>query len=167
LIRLPRKKDIIKLYFIKKYIVQVGLIALSFLVYLESAELSSNARAFPRAMAIALFVLVILLMLSNGLKQRKNSPDADSKDNNPGNSLNYKTMSILAGFIIFNVLFVWLLPIIGFEIASFLFILGGMIMLGGKLAKRYWWVALLLPILLGIVFRTLLDLRLPLPPFMS
>jgi hypothetical protein len=76
-------------------------------------------------------------------------------------------MSILAGFIVFNILFVWLLPIIGFEIVGFLFILGGMVMLGGKLVKRYWWVAVLLPITLGVVFRTLLDLRLPLPPFMS
>ncbi|MEJ2471536.1 MAG: tripartite tricarboxylate transporter TctB family protein [Desulfuromonadales bacterium] len=153
--------------FIKKYIVQAGLIGLCLLVYLNSAELSDSARAFPRAMAISLFVLVILLMLSNVLKQKKGSSAVSTKEENPGNSLNYKTMSILAGFIVFNILFVWLLPIIGFEIVGFLFILGGMVMLGGKLVKRYWWVAVLLPITLGVVFRTLLDLRLPLPPFMS
>lgn len=152
---------------IKKYIVQAGLIGLGILVYVSSAELSESARAFPRATVITLFILVILLMLSNLLKQRKGSSGATSKDDNPGSSLNYKTLSILAGFIIFNVLFVWLLPVIGFEIAGSLFIFGGMIMLGGKQAKRYWWVALCLPILLGVVFRTLLDLRLPLPPFMS
>jgi hypothetical protein len=118
-------------------------------------------------MAISLFVLVILLMLSNILKQKKESSGSVSKVQNPGSTLNYKLMSILAGFIVFNVLFVWSLPVIGFEPAGFLFILGGMIMLGGKQAKRYWWVALVLPVVLGVVFRTLLDLRLPLPPFMS
>ena len=154
------------MYYLKKYIVQVGLICISLMVYLNSAELSESARAFPRTMAISLFVLVVLLMVSSLIKEKK--ADADSVTNdNPGTNLNAKTMSILGGFIVVNVLFVWLLPIIGFEIAGFLFILGGMIMLGGKLAKRYWWVALLLPVLLGVVFRSLLDLRLPLFPFLS
>ncbi|MBN1956730.1 MAG: tripartite tricarboxylate transporter TctB family protein [Desulfuromonadales bacterium] len=149
---------------IKKYVVQAGLVGISLLVYLSSAELSASARAFPRAMALGLLVLVVLLIVTNAIKQAKGDSE---KVENPGSSLNVKTMSILVGFIVFNVLFVWLMPKIGFEVAGFLFIFGGMIMLGGKAAARYWWVALGLPILLGVVFRTLLDLRLPLPPFMS
>lgn len=149
---------------VKKYVVQAGLLGICLLVYLSSAELSEQARAFPRAMAAGLFVLVVLLIVTNAIKQKKGGP---AKLENPGNSLNVKTMSILVGFIIFNVLFVWLMPKIGFEVAGFLFIFGGMLMLGGKAAARYWWVALLLPVVLGVVFRTLLDLRLPLPPFMS
>ncbi len=153
--------------FVKKYIVQVGLIGISVLVYMSSEELSESSRAFPRTMAISLLVLVVLLMISNYLKLKKDPAAKDAKSNNPGSSLSAKTMTILVGFIIFNVLFVWLLPIIGFEIAGFLFILGGMIMLGGSAAKRFWWVALVLPVVLGVVFRTLLDLRLPLFPFLS
>lgn len=153
--------------FVKKYIVQAGLIGISILVYMSSEELSDSARAFPRTMAISLLVLVVLLMISNYMKEKKNTGTGNAQDANPGSSLNAKTMTILVGFIIFNVLFVWLLPIIGFEIAGFLFILGGMIMLGGSAAKRFWWVALVLPVVLGVVFRTLLDLRLPLFPFLS
>ncbi len=153
--------------FVKKYIVQVALIGISVLVYMSSEELSESSRAFPRTMAISLLVLVVLLMISNYLKKQKDPSGKGAQNDNPGSSLNVKTMTILVGFIIFNVLFVWLLPIIGFEIAGFLFILGGMLMLGGAAAKRYWWVALVLPVVLGVVFRSLLDLRLPLFPFLS
>ena len=153
--------------FVKKYIVQVGLIGISVLIYMGSEELSDSARAFPRTMAISLLVLVVLLMISNYIKQKKDTSATGANNENPGSSLNAKTMTILVGFIVFNVLFVWLLPKIGFEIAGFLFILGGMFMLGGTAAKRFWWVALVLPVALGVVFRTLLDLRLPLFPFLS
>ncbi len=155
------------MFYIKKYIVQVGLVGISLLVYLNSTELSDSARAFPRAMAGSLLVLVICLMASTIMKEKKEGSGTAAKNDNPGSSLNVKTMTILGGFIVFNVLFVWLLPIIGFEITGFLYILGGIIMLGGAAAKRFWWVAVVLPVLLGVVFRTLLDLRLPLFPFLS
>ena len=105
--------------FVKKYIVQVGLIGISVLVYMSSEELSDSARAFPRTMAVSLLVLVVLLMISNYMKQKKITGTDSAKSDNPGSSLNVKTMTILVGFIVFNVLFVWLLPIIGFEIAGF------------------------------------------------
>jgi hypothetical protein len=166
-ITLLRKKDITAMYYIKKYIVQAGLIGISLLAYINTNALPDGAKAFPQTLAIVLLVLVVLLSISTLLKQKKAEAGPFGKDVNPGISLTPKTMSILVGFIVFNALFVWLLPIIGFEIAGFLFILGGMIMLGGKAAVRYWWVSLFLPILLGVVFRFLLDLRLPLFPFMS
>lgn len=149
--------------FIKKYIVQMGLVGFCVLVFVSSEELAESSRAFPRTMAVTLIVLVALLILTNYVKQKKSGIEAA----NPVGNLNARTTIILISFIVLNILFVWLLPIVGFEIIGFIFILCGMIMLGGKSAARFWWIAIALPIVLGFVFRTLLDLRLPMFPFIS
>jgi hypothetical protein len=85
----------------------------------------------------------------------------------PAGSSRLPVLVRLAAFVGLSVGFVLAMPVTGFEIAGAVYLIFGMLLLMRRDALRFWWIALVMPPLLGGLFRGLLNLRLPLPPFMT
>ena len=136
-------------------------------VFLLSERMPVAARTFPRMMATAMLAFCALALFNNLVR----GVLADSDYSESPDTLPPKPMSAvlprLVAFVLATVGFIVLMPVLGFEGAGAFLILAGMLILDVRQALRSWWVALILPPLLGYIFREGLYLRLPLPPFLS
>ena len=136
-------------------------------IFLMSDRMSVAARTFPRMMAAALIGFCVLALLNNLVRGFVVDPDdAESGETAPAKSF-LAVLPQLTAFVLSAVGFIFLMPVAGFEGAGAFLMIAGMLILDARQALRYWWLALVLPPVLGFIFRHGLYLRLPLPPFLS
>lgn len=136
-------------------------------IFLLTDRMPVAARTFPRMMAAALIGFCVLALLNNLVRGFAIDPD-DAEGSDAATVKPFWTvLPQLAAFVLSAVGFILLMPVAGFEGAGAFLMLAGMFILDARQALRFWWLALILPPVLGFIFRNGLYLRLPLPPFFS
>lgn len=142
----------------------VALLAGAAWVIVDASAMPEAAAGFPIAMAIAvaLFSVGALVQVAAG---SGSAPGSSATPEDAGASGPSSASIVLRGlaFVVLAVGFVFLLDRIGFEPAAAILIAASMCVLDLREARRFWWIAVVLPPVLGLLFRTGLQLRLPLP----
>lgn len=145
---------------IREAAVLLSVVALGAAVIAAAGEMPAGARTFPLMTAYAMTGLAVAALAQTLLASGTLGPT-------PVGSSRLPVMIRLAAFVLLSAGFVLAMPFVGFELAGMAYLMLGMLLLMYRDALRLWWLALLLPPLLGGLFRGLLNLRLPLPPFMA
>ncbi|PLX35636.1 MAG: hypothetical protein C0605_09055 [Hyphomicrobiales bacterium] len=141
------------------FVLLCGLVILSGLIFHWTADMTPGAEMFPRAMAVGLAVFSVIELL------RMFISGAGGKDDKSSNEKELRSTLVMGAFFLLVIGFFLVFPVIGFEISAVVFMLASMVLLGGVKALRRWYIALLFPGLLVLVFRIGLEVRLPTAPF--
>jgi hypothetical protein len=99
-------------------------------------------------------------------RERESNPHSLETDDS-SRQLARRSAIHMGAFFLLVIAFLVLFPVVGFEVAAFLLMLGGMILLGGRQALRLWIVAIAVPLVLVFIFRLGLGVRLPTLPFLE
>jgi hypothetical protein len=158
------------------FILVIALLVLCGLVFLWTTEMTPGAELFPRIMAATLggFGAVELLRSRFSSRGREaagaagpESGAVSHETNGSSRQLARRSAMHMGAFFLLVIAFLALFPVAGFEIAAFLLMLGGMVLLGGLQALRLWIVAIAVPLVLVFIFRLGLGVRLPTLPFLE
>ncbi|WP_176817139.1 tripartite tricarboxylate transporter TctB family protein [Franzmannia pantelleriensis] len=130
----------------------VAVLVFSLWALLEANTMTGSASNFPSMMALSAACFSLLSLVRVWKVRGKDAEEV---------SLSFSSLLRILGFVGATVLFVISLNPLGFELAGSMLLLIGMALLDWRVALRYWWIAVLLPMFLGVVFRLGLQLRLP------
>lgn len=142
----------------------LGLITLQHLRSMPDA-----AALFPRVIAFGCIGFSIVLLVQVALRSMQASSrkkgagevKAAAGASEPGAGTGFRAFWITTVFLILSITFVWLLPVVGFELGSVAYVAAGMLLLGGRRALRYMYVPVVVSAALVLVFRVLLKVNLP------
>lgn len=112
-----------------------------------ASPLSSSAKAFPFFTGVGMVVLGVWFFLEH---------TTDGKTAENAEARWYPVW-----VIVYCVLFILFLEYLAFEIATFLLMVAIMLLFGFRVALRLWYLPLVVPIILVIVFAWGLQVRLP------
>lgn len=133
--------------------------------YFENAKLPAEAAFFPSmviwSLALCSFSL-IWIALFRKYRRRKE----EIKQSNKQRKLFFTWGKLISEFIpvicfLLVVIFIILLPLIGFEYSAFIFLLTGMWLINKNQLKRNIYIPILIPVILAFLFRIILKLSLP------
>lgn len=148
-------------------IASVSFLGFAIFVYALSVRLPAEAAEFPKLISTALGCLSIVLIISTLRKKRlfyrkhglPDTKDGETEDKTGNNDWKVELASFSLPAL--SMIFVLIVPVIGFEFAAFLFMTASLLILGKRKALRYFYIPLLVPLILTLVFRTGLHIRLP------
>lgn len=145
-----------------------GVFFLIFCVFflVKSAKLPAGAALFPD-MVIWSLVLCSLGLIGTAVRRRclsrkKEEIKQNNKQRKPlftREKFRYEFFPI--AFFLIVIMFIILLPLIGFEYATFIFMLTGMWLINKNQLKRNFYIPFLIPIILTLLFRIILNVSLP------
>ena len=157
-------------------ILLLALLVLCGLIVFWTGDMTPGAELFPRMVATAMAVFVVAELLRSGIPRRhaqeggmRVNRAARATDDGTSGDLARKSAIYMGAFFVAVMAFFLLFPIIGFELAAILFMLGAMALLGGRRALRPWvvGVGVAVPLVLVLVFRVGLQVRLPTLPWLG
>lgn len=158
-------------------ILLLALLILCGLIFLWTGDMTPGAELFPRMVATVMAVFIVAELLRSGIPWRRarevggqeNRAAGTNGDGALGGDLARKSAVYMGAFFAAVMAFFLLFPVIGFELAAILFMLGAMVLLGGRRALRPWvvGVGVAVPLVLVLVFRVGLQVRLPTLPWLG
>lgn len=134
--------------------------------YFENKKLNADAGLFPGMIIWALVLCSIILIGTSVYKKKLSRKKGGITENKKQTKslcrreiLKYEFFTII--FFILVITFIILLPIIGFELAAFIFMLTGMWWIDKEQLKRNYYIPVLIPAILTLIFRVIFNLSLP------
>lgn len=121
--------------------------------YWESLSFRTRSARWPRTVIIATLIFCSILLIKEYLKY-KNEEESDVKG--AFSNLNWQIMFV----IIFTIVYVYLIPRLGFFVGTFLYLNVSMYILGLRSIKNYIAPPVIV-IFIYLIFKTVLNLPLP------
>ncbi|WP_352419499.1 tripartite tricarboxylate transporter TctB family protein [Proteiniborus sp.] len=139
------------------FVVGLFFFVFSFTISGSKATASLGPRAWPVALSLLILILSAFLFIKSNRCEKENTGEIEENKEveKPAYPQNFKI-----GFGLL-VLYVFLIPYIGFAISTLLFFLANMFMMGFRNVKKLIPLSLLLTAIVVIVFPILLDIPLP------
>lgn len=146
-----------------------AMFSLSIFIFQQASSFSPKAATFPKMLGFVLLVLSLMFIASTIWKfvKNKNSFSKESELVDSGKVSSSKKSEIITevypfSIIILCIFFITALNKIGFEISASILILATMALIDRKEAVRKFYVALIVPAVLILIFKFGVGLRLPL-----
>jgi len=146
-----------------------AMFGLSIFILQQTSSFSSQAATFPRLLSFVLLALSTLFIASTiwGYIKNKKSFTKESEvvDSDEVSSLKWSEIIKEVypfSIIILCILFITALNTIGFELSASILILATMALIDRKEAVRKFYIALIVPVVLILIFKFGIGLRLPL-----
>jgi len=146
-----------------------AMLSLSIFVFQHVSNFSPKAATFPKLLSFVLLVLSLMFIVSTIWKFAvhkkafsKVTEVVESEKASTSKKLNIITEVYPFSIIFLCIFFITALSRIGFEISAAILILATMALIDRKAAVRRWYIALIVPVALILVFKFGVGLRLPL-----
>jgi hypothetical protein len=145
----------------------LGIMMVSGWVIFYSSNIEAKAANFPFYISILLFGLGAILVVRDliTIYQKKNLVNKLADIYNTDTPAIFdllKTELLPYSITALCLLFIWALPVVGFEISAFCLIFAVMILIKSKVTLSTILLSLIVPALLIIIFRLGLNIRIPL-----
>jgi magnesium-transporting ATPase (P-type) len=153
----------------ENYVSYIAFCCLGFFVIYQSLSIKAASALFPILLSVSLIIfnlLTLILRIFFRKSTTKNKQEVAGKSAKQEESLvekkklNYEIFPFIA--IVFCLLFIVGFQKIGFDISAFLLTFATMILINPKEGFRKYYIALLIPFLLILLFKFGLNLRIPL-----
>lgn len=141
---------------------------LGFLVLFFSSSIKAESVLFPRILGYTLILLNLGLIFTTLLEwtSQKNKQKLVEKKEKIENIANINQKPIYEVYpffaIVFCIIFIVGFERIGFDLSAFILTFATMILINPKGAFRKFYIALIIPLILILIFKIGLDLRMPL-----
>jgi len=150
----------------KSFIPGIASLGLSLYVWLYISDLGEGAAAIPGLIAIVLAILSLLLIIS-GIKEynqlnKEYTQERQSADQDKGKFTSLKMELYPFTLIIVCIVFLLLFDSVGFDIGAAVLLFAAMLLIDAKEAVRKFYLVILIPLVLVLIFKFGLSLRLPL-----
>lgn len=159
---MPDKKD----NFLIDIISGIFFLVFCIFLYFKNIKLSADSRLFPGiiiwALALCSISLIVKALYNRYLNKKKSRIGHNNKKRKPiftREMLKYEFLPIV--FYLLVIIFIILLPLIGFEFAAFIFMVTGMWLINKEQLKRSYYLTVLIPAILVFLFRVMLNISLP------
>jgi hypothetical protein len=143
-------------FIFKEILFAAGAVALSLLFILQSSKLPDSAALMPRMLAVLIMLLSVIMVLQGFAARRRMAVAGRREEIPPVNVL------LVSLFLIFIVAYVTLIEVLGYFIATPLFIVGTYLFLRAMKLRNAILVAAGFCVLVYGVFVTVLHLPVPL-----
>ena len=143
----------------------LGIMLISGWVIFYSSNIEAKAANFPFYISILLFALGAILVVRDliTIYQKKNLVNKHADIYNAPSIFDLlKTELLPYSITALCLLFIWALPVVGFEISAFCLIFAVMILIKSKVTLSTILLSFIVPALLIIIFRLGLNIRIPL-----
>ncbi len=155
--------DELKSVCVKDFISGLGFLIFSFVVFFLSNRIPDEAALFPKILSWTMGVISIAFLVQVYMKWNKIFAAQDTDVKNNATSIKKLLVSEAYSMVLpaLAILFVFALPVIGFEITAFIFLLAGIFLLGERRLLPLISIPFGTTLILTLVFRNGLGLRLP------
>lgn len=150
--RYEQKRDII---------LSIIIMLISVYVYFTGREFTKGAEVFPIFLSGAIFLLSTILLIKSVVNLQRQSVQTAEETGHEGEEKTLKGKLLPYIVFLMIVVYVLLIPVIGFFTISTLFIIAILILLGVR--KVLYYILTLLILIGGIYFLFVVQLKIPIP----
>lgn len=149
--------------YIKDFISGIGFLIFSFVVYFMSNSIPDEAALFPKILSVTLGVISIAFLIQVYIKWNKISSAKDAGVKRNATITRKQLVSEVYSMVLpaLAILFAIALPVVGFEITAFIFLLVGLFLLGERKPLPLISIPFGTTLILTLIFRNGLNIRLP------
>ena len=147
------------------FYIYLGFMLIGLFIIWQSSDLRPASALFPRLLSYLILLLGVTLLFMNFINKKnllteeKVEPTKKEEIILKKNQLYYELVPLT--IILFCILFLLLFQNLGFDISAFITIWVIMIFMNKKEGLRKYYIALLIPLLIILLFKYGLNLRLP------